>query len=58
MRQYFGMIKCVDDNVGKLMGFLANSGVDDNTIVVFTSDHGMYCLSEHFEVGQTSCHEY
>jgi arylsulfatase A-like enzyme len=40
MRQYFGMVKCIDDNVGKLMAFLEASGKEENTIVVFTSDHG------------------
>jgi arylsulfatase A-like enzyme len=40
MSQYFGMVKCIDDNVGKLLAFLKESGHEDNTIVVFTSDHG------------------
>ena len=40
MRQYYGMVKCIDDNVGKLMKSLQESGIDDDTIVVFTSDHG------------------
>jgi uncharacterized sulfatase len=34
------MVKCIDHNVGKLMAFLKESGLEDNTIVVFTSDHG------------------
>ncbi len=38
--QYFGMIKCIDDNVGRLIDFLRTEGLLDNTIVVFTSDHG------------------
>jgi len=40
MARYFGMVKCIDDNVGKLHAFLKESGLEDNTIVVFTSDHG------------------
>ena len=40
MSKYFGMVKCIDDNVGKLLAFLEESGRKDNTIVVFTSDHG------------------
>lgn len=39
-RDYFAMVKCIDDNVGKLMNVLKNNGLDRNTIVVFTSDHG------------------
>ena len=39
-RAYFAMIKNVDDNVGRLMKYLKESGLDENTIVVFTADHG------------------
>jgi arylsulfatase A-like enzyme len=39
-RRIFGMIKLIDDNVGKMMTYLKNAGLDENTIVVFTSDHG------------------
>ncbi len=38
--QYFGMVKCIDDNVGRIMDYLKAEGLDQNTIVVFTSDHG------------------
>ena len=40
MADYYGMTKCIDDNVGKIMKLLKKEGLDDNTIVVFTSDHG------------------
>jgi uncharacterized sulfatase len=40
MSRYFGMVRCIDDNVGKLLDYLISSGREDNTIVVFTSDHG------------------
>jgi arylsulfatase A-like enzyme len=39
-RCYYGMIGNMDDNVGRLMRFLDESGLAENTIVVFTSDHG------------------
>jgi arylsulfatase A-like enzyme len=38
--QYFGMVKCIDDNVGKLISYLRESNLLDKTIIVFTSDHG------------------
>jgi arylsulfatase A-like enzyme len=38
--QYFGMVKCIDDNVGKIIDFLRTEDLLENTIVVFTSDHG------------------
>ena len=38
--QYFGMVKCIDDNVGKLINYLEKEGLLENTILVFTADHG------------------
>lgn len=43
MSRYFGMVKCIDDNIGKIIETLKNNGQLDNTIVVFTSDHGDLC---------------
>jgi arylsulfatase A-like enzyme len=40
MRYYLAMAKNVDDNLGRLMAYLDASGLAENTIVVFTSDHG------------------
>lgn len=40
MAAYFGMVQCIDDNVGKLLGFLEENGLENDTIVVLTSDHG------------------
>ena len=39
-RAYFGAVSYVDDNVGKLLQVLKDCGMDDNTIVVFSADHG------------------
>lgn len=40
MASYHGMIKCIDDNVGKLVAALKERGIYDNTILIFTADHG------------------
>lgn len=40
VRAYFGMVKCIDDNVGRILKFLDDNKLTENTIVVFTSDHG------------------
>ncbi len=37
---YAGMIKSLDDSVGKVLDYLEEHGLADNTIVVFTSDNG------------------
>ena len=43
MAKYFGMVKCIDDNVGRIIDELKKLGLIDNTIVIFTSDHGDLC---------------
>ncbi|MBI3683160.1 MAG: sulfatase [Acidobacteria bacterium] len=45
-RCYYAMIGNVDDNVGRLMRFLDESGLAENTVVVFTSDHGEMLASQ------------
>ncbi len=37
---YFGMISYIDDKVGEVLSVLEDSGLAENTIIVFTSDHG------------------
>jgi arylsulfatase A-like enzyme len=37
---YYAMIEQVDDEFGKMMKVLENTGQADNTIVIFMSDHG------------------
>ena len=41
-----GMIACVDDAVGAVLKALDRSGRRDNTVVIFTSDHGDH-LGDH-----------
>jgi len=40
LRLYYAMLASVDDSVGRMLNFLKGSGLEDNTIVVFSSDHG------------------
>lgn len=37
---YYGMISCIDEKVGNLRRALRETGLDQNTLVVFTADHG------------------
>lgn len=37
---YYGMIESLDDEFGRILAALAAAGVADDTIVVFSSDHG------------------
>jgi len=46
MKDYLRCISSVDDSVGKLLKYLDDSGLAEDTIVVYTSDQGFY-LGEH-----------
>jgi len=46
LQDYLACIAAVDKSVGKLLDFLKETGLDENTIVIYTSDQGFY-LGEH-----------
>ena len=46
MQDYLGTIASVDDNVGRVLDYLDEEKLADNTIVIYTSDQGFY-LGEH-----------
>lgn len=41
-RLYWGMVSYIDDEFGKLRDSLAALGLEDDTIVLYTADHGDY----------------
>ncbi|GAB1451807.1 sulfatase [Draconibacterium sp.] len=45
-KDYLACIKSVDDGVGEVLAYLKEAGLEENTIVVYTSDQGFY-LGEH-----------
>ncbi len=46
MEDYLACIASVDESVGRVLDYLQESGLADNTIVIYTSDQGFY-LGEH-----------
>lgn len=44
---YMGLVKQIDDHIGRLMTFLKDRDLLHNTMIVFTSDHGDY-LGDHW----------
>ncbi|MCH2204653.1 MAG: sulfatase [Lentisphaerales bacterium] len=42
LKDYLRCIKALDENVGRLMAYLKESGLDKNTIVIYSSDQGFY----------------
>jgi arylsulfatase A-like enzyme len=50
---YYGLMTEVDDNIGKLIDVLKNTGQYDNTLIIFCSDHGDL-LGDHYLLGKGS----
>ena len=46
IKDYLRCIASVDDNVGRMLAYLDENGLTDNTIVVYTSDQGFF-LGDH-----------
>lgn len=53
---YYASVAYMDAQVGKVLATLKEEGLEDNTIVVFTSDHG-YHLGQHDFWAKVSLHE-
>ena len=45
--QYMGCVTLIDEQIGRVIDHLKQLGLYDNTLIVFTSDHGDY-LGDHF----------
>ena len=46
MQDYLACVRSLDENVGRLLNYLDENGLLDNTLVIYTSDQGFY-LGEH-----------
>jgi arylsulfatase A-like enzyme len=46
MRDYLACIAGVDENIGRILEYLKENGLDKNTVVMYSSDQGFY-LGEH-----------
>ncbi|MDY0091036.1 MAG: sulfatase [Flavobacteriaceae bacterium] len=46
LKGYYAHITAMDDCIGELQKTIANNGIEDNTIFIFTSDHGDMLYSQ------------
>lgn len=53
---YMGLIKQLDDNLGRLFAWMDETGISENTIIAFTSDHGDY-MGDHWMGDKDFYHE-
>jgi len=54
---YYAMISEVDDNIGKILKVLEETGHADNTIIIFTSDNGL-AVGQHGLLGKQNLYEH
>lgn len=53
---YRGLMKELDDNIGRLLNYLEETGAKDDTLIIFTSDHGEM-LGDHYLFGKESYYD-
>ncbi len=53
---YMGLIKQLDDNLGRLFAWMDAEGLSENTIIAFTADHGDY-MGDHWMGDKDFYHE-
>lgn len=53
---YYGIIARIDECLGRILARLESRGLAENTVVLFTSDHGCHFRSRNNEY-KRSCHE-
>lgn len=46
MQDYLACIRSVDNNVGRVLEYLKENGLEENTLVIYTADQGFY-MGEH-----------
>jgi len=56
MPAYMGLVKQIDDHLGQLFAWMEETGVAEETMIVFTSDHGDY-LGDHWMGEKELFHE-
>lgn len=54
---YYSMISSMDYEIGRILQALDNKGLRDNTIVVYTSDHGLSC-GQHGLMGKQNLYDH
>ena len=46
MQDYLGTVQSIDDSIGEMLDFIKERGIDNNTLVIYTSDQGFF-LGDH-----------
>lgn len=57
LAEYYGLITHMDDQIGRILAALEQSGRADNTLIIYAADHGL-ALGSHGLLGKQSVYEH
>ena len=57
LHEYYGCISSIDDNIGRIIAQLKELGEYDNTIIIFSADHGL-AVGSHGLFGKQNLYEH
>ncbi|WP_298858735.1 sulfatase-like hydrolase/transferase [uncultured Gimesia sp.] len=57
LAEYYGMITDMDSHIGRILSTIKKNGFDKNTIIIFSSDHGL-AVGSHGLLGKQNLYEH
>ncbi|QDU07234.1 sulfatase-like hydrolase/transferase [Gimesia aquarii] len=57
LAEYYGMITDMDTQIGRILNVIKKNGFDKNTIIIFSSDHGL-AVGSHGLLGKQNLYEH
>jgi len=55
--EYYGMISDMDEKIGEMLAALSSNGLAENTIIVYTADHGL-SVGQHGLLGKQNLYDH
>lgn len=56
-QEYYAIISHMDEQIGRILDVLEETGMDENTYVIFSADHGLAC-GHHGLIGKQNMYEH
>ncbi len=57
LKDYYALISAIDYELGRVLSFLEDSGLSENTLVIYTSDHGDFVGSHGYGRSKAAPHQ-
>jgi len=56
LAEYYGLITCLDEQIARILAALSSNGFADNTLIVYSADHGL-AMGSHGLLGKQNLYE-